>query len=264
MQRTTRDYRRLFLILTLAAAVLGALHLLSSNDDGGAVETDTTVGTPEARSFMLACDSLAARPWSAQAERGLQMRLDLAASQGLLSADEHLRLTNYLRSSSAASMQLAFQTWVGGGCGYSPNELEQAMRKAVNWEGCKPIVEPGLRLLDTYRQALGMPDRCTQYTRGPFEQAKDAELRGTIQHLAVAREVAGCSAFSNALVRSRGILDELAAFDKEFREAENVYKKNPNEFSYRMLMVEFCPENNDRIKQYPHYLQQVRDYGLCD
>lgn len=264
MQRTTRTYRRLFLILTLAAVVLGVLHLVSRNDDGSTVEANTTVGTPESKAFMLACDSLAARSWSAQAERGLQMRLDLAASQGLLSAEEHLRLTTYLRSSAAASMQRAFQAWAGGGCGDPPNELEQAMRKAANWEGCKTIVEPGLRLLTTYRQALGMPDRCNQYTRGPFEQAKDAELRGTIQHLAAAREVAGCSAFSNALVRSRGILDELAAFDKEFREAENVYKKNPNEFSYRMLMVEFCPENDQRITRFPHYLEQVRLYGLCD
>jgi hypothetical protein len=264
MQRTNRNYRRLFLILTLAAAVLGALHLLSSNDDGVTDETDTTVGTPEARSFMQACDSLAARPWSAQAERGLQMRLDLATSQGLLSAAEHVRLTTYLRSSAAASMQRAFQAWVGGGCDDTPNELEQAMRKAANWEGCKTIVEPSLRLLGSYREVLGLPERCNQYARGAYQQTKDAELRGTIQRLAAAREVAGCTTYSNALVRSRSILDELAAFDKEFREAENVYKKNPNEFSYRMLMVEFCPENDQRITRFPHYLEQVRLYGLCD
>jgi hypothetical protein len=257
-------HKHLFIVLALTGTGLAGMYLLSGKSGGTTNEETTTTGTPGTRSIMLACDSLAARPWSAKAERSLQLQLDLAVSQGLVSAEEHLRLTTYLRSSAAASMQRAFQAWVGSGCGTPRNELEQAMRKAVNWEGCKPIVEPGLRLLDTYRQALGMPERCAQYARGPYLQAKDAELRGTIQRLAGAKAVAGCPAFNNALVRSRATLDALAAFDKEFREAENVYKKNPKEFSYRMLMVEFCPENNDRIKQYPHYLQQVRDYGLCD
>jgi hypothetical protein len=95
-----------------------------------------------------------------------------------------------------------------------------------------------------YRDALALPGKSVATTKGPYESAKDAALRGTIQRLAAAREIAGCSAYSNALVRARRTLDEFAAFDKEFREAENVYKKKPSDFSYRMLMVEFCPDNS--------------------
>jgi hypothetical protein len=244
-----------------------ALALLYLPQDSEGPLSDPSGGinaTPEARAIMLACDSLAARPWKAVQQRRVEMRVEMAASQGLLTAEEHLRLTTYLRSSVSRSMQLAFTAWAGSGCGTPLDELEQAMRKAANWEGCKAIVEPSLRLAGMYREALALPGKSVAATKGPYESAKDAGLRGTIQRLAAAREIAGCSVYSNALVRARRTLDEFAAFDKEFREAENVYKKKASDFSYRMLMVEFCPDNDQRIQQYPHYLEQVRLYGLCD
>jgi hypothetical protein len=258
------NYKNFLLVVTLASGLIGGLYLLSDSAAGALDEAIATDATPEARSIMLACDTLAARTWKADQQRRLEMRLEMAASQGLLTAEEHLRLTTYLRSSVARSMQLAFTAWAGSGCSTPLDELDQAMRKAANWEGCKAIVEPSLRLAGMYRDALALPAKCVAATKGPYETTKIGGLRSTIQRLASAGEVAGCTTYSNALLRARRTLDEFAAFDKEFREAENVYKKKPGEFSYRMLMVEFCPDNDQRIQQYPHYLEQVRLYGLCD
>lgn len=254
---------KLSVIVTLATLLLVSMEFM-----GNSQYTRSSKFAPlsaEMLDFLLIrIEEVGNETWNKNEYEAILSDLLLYRNHELIKQSVYDNMLYTLRLEYAESLEKSYKNWIRNCQNNSPERLFNEMVEVANFEGCSKFLNTGISAIKSYRLAVGSRSAVVRFYIGAYDEQRYQNLLRRVTSFINNSELKQCNNLVTELYTNIGQLEEFIRYAKDFEAYYAIYTDTAASYTDKLLMNNYCPENNDATNKYTYYRNMINQLRICD